>query len=88
MTDWKTEICSEQPADMQRIGADLYMQRRNIELVHVEATDTMPAYDCWECESREITMAEYQMLKAIEDIDVNEALDEYTLSLIEEGLLA
>ena len=87
MTDWKTDICSEQPSDMHRIGADLYMQRRNIELVHVEAVGDMPAYDCWECESREITMGEYQMLKAIENIDVNAALDDYTLSLIEEGLL-
>ena len=47
----------------------------------------MAAYTDYECESREISVAEYQMLKSIEAIDNQKAMDDFTMQLIEEGLL-
>lgn len=65
------------------------MQRRNIEKVEHEADKEAGAenYAEWVCESREITVSEYEMLKSIEEIDTTQAIDAYTLQLIEEGLL-
>ena len=37
--------------------------------------------------SREITVSEYQMLESITQISNEKAIDEYTLQLIEEGVL-
>lgn len=37
--------------------------------------------------SREITTSEYEMLRSIEEIDNAKAIDEYTMQLIEEGVL-
>lgn len=89
MKDWKTEHCAEQPNELQEIGKDIYMQRRNIREVHHEA-DTEAGteeYTDYECECREINASEYNMLKAIEEIDTQGAIDAYTLQLIEQGLL-
>ena len=76
MKQWKEEHCTLEPAELEAIGKDLLIQRRNTEFV---------------CESREITVAEYEMLKSVEEIDttkaVNTAIDEYTLSLMEGGVL-
>lgn len=86
MTEWTQEICASQPDELQKIADGLYMQRRNIE--EVEKTDEDGnTYTQYECESREITVSEYQMLSSIEEIDTTAAIDEYTLELIEEGLL-
>lgn len=52
-----------------------------------EATEDTPAYTDYECQSREITVSEYQMLRSIEEINTEKAIDEYTLQLIEEGVL-
>ena len=87
MKAWKEERCSTQPEELQNIGSGLYMQRRNIEEEHHEATEEQEAYTDWVCESREITVSEYQMIKAIEEIDTQDAIDDYTQQLIEEGLL-
>ena len=59
MKDWKKEICATRPLELQVIAPGLYMQRRNIVEVTHEATSTTPAYTCFECESREISIAEY-----------------------------
>ena len=69
------------------MGPDLYIQRKSIEAVEHEATDEQEAYTDYECDSREITMSEYQMLESIEEIDTAKAIDEYTLQLIEEGVI-
>ena len=69
------------------MGPDFYIQRKNIEAVEHEATDEQEAYTDYECDSREITMSEYQMLESIEEIDTAKAIDEYTLQLIEEGVI-
>ncbi|GFI25026.1 hypothetical protein IMSAGC012_00132 [Lachnospiraceae bacterium] len=47
----------------------------------------MAAYTDFVCESREITESEYEMLKSIEEISTEKAIDEYTLQLMEGGLL-
>jgi hypothetical protein len=55
--------------------------------VQHEATEGMEAYADWECDSREITVSEYQMLESIKQINTDKAIDDYTAQLIEEGLL-
>lgn len=89
MKQWTEERCSEQPQELQLISSDTYMQRRNIKEVKHEADEAAgtDAYTEWVCESREISVSEYEMLKSIEEIDTTEAIDAYTLALIEEGLL-
>lgn len=89
MKQWTEERCAEQPQELQLISSDTYMQRRNIKQVEHEADEVAgaEAYTEWVCESREITISEYEMLKSIEEIDTTEAIDAYTLALIEEGLL-
>lgn len=89
MTEWTKERCSEQPAELQIIAPGLYIQRKDITKVEHEADEIAgtEAYTDYECMSREISVSEYEMLKSIEDIDTAEAIDAYTLALIEEGLL-
>lgn len=87
MKEWKKEKCAERPLELQTIADGIYMQRRNITQVDHEAADGIEAYTDWECECREITVAEYEILKSIEEIDNAKAIDEYTMQLIEEGVL-
>lgn len=87
MTEWTKESCSSQPPEVQAIAPGLLMQRRDIQKVEHEALDGMDAYTTWDCECREITASEYNMLRSIEAIDTSKALDDYTMQLIEEGVL-
>lgn len=77
MTNWKIEYCAEQPDELQIIGKELYMQRRNIHKVTHEATEGMEAYTDWKCESREISFAEYQQLITDEAVKKNRADIDY-----------
>ena len=74
---------------MQLIATDTYIQRKSIEKVEHPADEVAgtDAYTEWVCESREISVSEYEMLKSIEAIDNQKAVDDYTMQLIEEGLL-
>lgn len=87
MKEWSKETCSERPEELQLIAPDTYMERKDIMLVENEEKDGMPGYTSWECMSREIGVSEYQMLKSIEGISNQKAIDDYTEQLIEEGLL-
>ena len=87
MKQWKEEWCSKRPEELELIAPDTYMQRRNIEAVEHEATEDMPAYTDYRCECREISVTDYEMLKSIEQISTDKAIDEYTMQLIEEGVL-
>lgn len=69
------------------MAPNLYIQRRNIKAQEHEEKDGMAAYTDFVCESREITESEYEMLKSIEEISTEKAIDEYTLQLMEGGLL-
>ena len=87
MKQWKEERCSTQPKELEVIADGVLMQRRNIEAVEHEATEDMAAYTDYVCESREITVSEYEMLKSIEGINTDKAIEEYTLQLMEEGVI-
>ena len=84
---WKKECCAARPSELQLISSDTYMERKNIAEVEHPAEGGMDAYTDWECDSREIGTSEYWMLKSIEEIDTDKAIDDYTMQLIEEGLL-
>ena len=87
MKEWTKERCSEEPQELQLVADGIYFQRKNIEKVQHKATEGMEAYTDWECDSREITVSEYQMLESIKQINTDKAIDDYTAQLIEEGLL-
>lgn len=89
MTEWTKESCSEQPAELQIIAPGLYIQRKDITKVEHGADEIAgtEAFTEYECLSREITVSEYEMLQSITEIDSSKAIDEYTMQLIEEGVL-
>lgn len=87
MREWKTERCAKRPPELQVIAPDLYMERRNIRQVEHIATGEMEAYTDFECECREITVNEYNMIRSIEAIETQKAIDDYTMQLVEEGIL-
>ena len=88
MKEWTKERCSEEPQELQLVADGIYIQRKNIEKVQHEATEGMEAYTDWECDSREITVSEYQMLESIKQINTDKAIDDYTAQLIEEQIAA
>jgi len=89
MKEWKQERCAQQPEELQRISNDTYIQRRDIQEVTHEADEDAgtEAYTEWVCESREIGVSEYEMLKSVEEINTQKAIDDYTEMLMEEGIL-
>ena len=87
MKQWREERCAELPEELQLISDNTYMQRKDIVEINHEDSDNMPAYKEYVCQSREITISEYEMLQSIEQIQINEAIDNYTVQLIEEGVL-
>lgn len=91
MKQWTEERSTQRPAELQLVAPNLYIQRRNITAQEHEEQDGMAAYTDYVCESREITESEYEMLKSIEEIKTDEAvtaaIDEYTMQLMEGGLL-
>jgi hypothetical protein len=87
MTQWTEERCSEEPEELQLIAPDLYIERRNIRKVEYDAVEGQEAYTGYECESREITVSEYENLKSIEQMQTEKAIDEYTAQLMEEGVI-
>ena len=87
MKKWKEERCSTQPEELEVIAPGVFMQRRNIEAVEHEAIEEMAEYTDYVCECREITESEYEMLKSIESINTDRAIEEYTLQLMEEGVI-
>lgn len=91
MKQWTEERSAQRPAELQLVAPNLYLQRRNITAQEHEEQDGMAAYTDYVCESREITESEYEMLKSIEEIKTDEAvtaaIDEYTMQLMEGGLL-
>ena len=91
MKQWTEERSDHRPEELQLVAPNLYIQRRNIQQEEHEATEQAAAYTDFVCESREITESEYAMLKSIEEIRTDEAvtaaIDEYTMQLMEGGLL-
>lgn len=87
MKQWTEEHCSEQPSELQLISSDTYIQRKDIEEVSHEEQEGTPAYTEWVCQSREISVSEYNMLQSIKEIKTNETIDNYTVQLMEEGVI-
>lgn len=91
MKQWTQERSASRPAELQLVAPDTFIQRRNIQPEEHEATDQQAAYTDFVCDSREISVGEYEMLKSIEKIRTDEAvtaaIDEYTMRLMEGGLL-
>lgn len=87
MKQWKEERCKMQPEELEVIAPGVYMQRRNIAAVEHEATENMAAYTDYVCECREIGESEYEMIKSIESINTDKAIEEYTLQLMQEGAI-
>lgn len=91
MKQWNEEHCSTEPEELQLIADSTYIQRKDIHEVEHEETEETPAYTEWVCQSREISVSEYEMLKAIEEIQTDKAvavaIDDYTSELIEGGVL-
>ena len=87
MKQWREEHCSTQPSELEVIADGILMQRQDIEAVEHEATEDMAAYTDYVCQSREITVSEYEMLKSIESINTDKAIEEYTLQLMQEGAI-
>ena len=82
MKEWTKERCSEEPQELQLVADGIYIQRKNIKKVQHEATEGMEAYTDWECDSREITVSECQMLESIKQINTDKAIDDYTAQSI------
>ncbi len=89
MKAWKEEHCAQRPNELQLIAPDTYIQRRNIAEVQHDANEEagIEAYTDFKCESRTISVSEYEMIKSINDYDAQAAIDEYTEQLVEEGVL-
>ena len=91
MKQWTEERSAQRPAELQLVAPNLYIQRRNITAQEHEEQDGMAAYTDYVCESRGLTESEYEVVKSIEEIKtdeaVNAAIDEYTMQLMEGGLL-
>lgn len=68
MKEWTMERCAQKPQELQLVEPNVYIQRKDIVAVEHEATGDEPAYTDYECQSREITVSEYQMLQSIEQI--------------------
>ena len=83
MKQWKKERCSTRPKELELIAHGVYMQRRNIEAVEHEVTEEMEEYTDYVCD----TESEYEMLKSIESINTDKAIEEYTLQLMQEGAI-
>ena len=88
MTEWKEEHCSQQPAEVEAIADGFLLQRRNIRSVVHDADEDAgtEAYTEWVCESREITITEYQLQHKAEMAEMNEAIDDLTVSILMGGL--
>ena len=87
MQDWKKEVSAHQPSPLEIVAPDTYIQRKDIMAVEHEATDERDAYTDYECMSREISFSEYNMLKSIEQINTDKAIEEYNRRMEEQLLV-
>lgn len=86
MQDWKKETSVTEPQPLEIVAPDTYIQRKDI--VKVERKqEGKESYTEYECMSREISVRDYNMLKSIEEISTDKAVEAYTLQLMEEGVI-
>lgn len=87
MQAWKKEVSASKPAELELVAPETYIQRKDITEVQHEKTEDRDTYTDYECMSREISVSDYNILQAIEQISTDKALEAYTLQLMEEGVL-
>lgn len=78
-----------QPESTQQISGDRYLIRRNIKQESRKDT-TGAAFDLWVYDEAVATVAEYAAYLAVQNAEQRreaEIVDDYTLQLIEEGVL-
>lgn len=85
MTDWTREYCFRRPPEVEDVDKDSVIVRTDIVEEEVETPEGKEKR--WSCLSRIMTRSEHLMLEDIKNIDVSRAIDEYTLQLIEEGII-
>lgn len=85
MTEWKPEYNTEKPDELSLVSSSTYIQRKDIH--QVEISDGYTNHLQWYSLSRFLTKDELLMLEAVAEVRTDAAIDEYTLQLIEEGIL-
>lgn len=86
---YKKSESRQQPAEVEEISGGRYFIRKNIK--KESRTDEQgAAFDLWLYDEALVTAAEYaawQAVQSAEQLREAEIVDEYTLKLIEEGVL-
>ena len=81
---WRKAESNEQPLEVQELSGNRVLVRRNI-----TSRDTEDGV-VWQCEERIMSSVEYGTREAVYDIQLrreSEIIDDYTMALIEEGVL-
>ncbi len=78
MTGWYEDKYTFKPEELQVIAPNTFMERKDIHQIDQYT---------WVCLERRISFDEYYMLQSIKEIKTDEAIDNYTMQLIEEGIL-
>lgn len=82
---WRYAESNEQPATVQELSGGRVLVRRNITTRETEEGNTIYQY-----EERVMSAVEYGTREAVQDMELKreaEIIDDYTLELIEEGVL-
>lgn len=97
MKEWKIVLGTEEikPLEIDKISSPTTVyQRRNIEQVEQTDSTTGDKIKYWKREERELTLEEYSILILMQEIknDIinvqkEQIIDDYTLQLIEEGVI-
>lgn len=83
MTEWKEEHCSQRPSEFEVIADGFLIQRKDIR-EELQEENEVPG---WVCQSREISLAEYQLQQKEELAAINEAIDDLTVSILTGGMV-
>ena len=83
MTEWKEEHCSQRPSEFEVIADGFLIQRKDIH-EELQEENEVPG---WVCQSREISLAEYQLQQKEELAAINEAIDDLTVSILTGGMV-
>lgn len=76
MQEWKQELCRERPEELQALGKDMYIQRRNIVPYEKKGADG-ETEEGYSCECRILSKSEYLAFK--EQEERNAETDENTM---------
>lgn len=95
MTEWKSVKGSQEtkPAEIEKTYGTVYL-RKNIEQIEVEDVTTEETVTLWQYDEKQFTEEEYNQYTMINESTESilafrkqEVVDEYTLELLEEGLI-